>query len=187
MFDEIFGSVQLSDEEKEKIELKFDIKQIKKGELLLKAGDITTHQYYVSSGCLRTFYIDDYTKEHTIQFAIHDWWISDYTAYYNSNKAIMNIECLKDATLYRIARKDLEVLFKDIPPLESFFRKKLENAFANYQKRILATLSQPAQKRYVSFLKQYPNIEKEVKNYHIASFLGITTQSLSRIRKNLAS
>ena len=187
MLDEIFSEVQLSQEEKEKIELKFTIIQIKKGELLLKAGDIATHQYYVSSGCLRTFFIDEHAKEHTIQFAIHDWWISDYTAFYDSTKATMNIECIKDATLYKITRKALEVLFEDIPQLESFFRKKIEKAFANYQKRMLAILSQPAQERYFSFLKQYPNIEKEVKNYHIASFLGITTQSLSRIRRKTAS
>ena len=87
--------------------------------------------------------------------------------------------------MYRLSREDKEYLYAQIPKIESFFRKKLERAFAAFQKRILAELSQTAADRYNSFISAYPNIEKSVKNYHIASYLGITTESLSRIRKEL--
>ena len=99
----------------------------------------------------------------------------------------MNIEVLKDATLYKLSHSDKEYLYAQIPKIESFFRKKLERAFAAFQKRILRNLSQSASERYVSFITNYPDIEKNVKNYHIASYLGITTESLSRIRKELSN
>ena len=98
----------------------------------------------------------------------------------------MNIEVIQDATLYKISKNNMESLFKEIPQLETFFRKKMEKAFSSFQKRILANLSQSAKEKYVSFINTYPNIEQSVKNYHIASYLGITTESLSRIRKELA-
>ena len=81
----------------------------------------------------------------------------------------------------------MEALYDEVPRLERFFRKKLENGFASFQKRILANLSQSAKERYIAFRTDYPNIEKSVKNYHIASYLGITTESLSRIRKEIAN
>ena len=156
---------------------------MKKGENLLEANETVLYQYYVSKGCLRTYFIDQAGKEHTLQFAINDWWISDYTAFFSSTQAIMNIECIQDAILYKISKKGMEDLFLEIPQLETFFRKKMEGAFASFQKRILASLAQPAKKRYLAFITTYPNIEQSVKNYHIASYLGITTESLSRIRR----
>ena len=98
----------------------------------------------------------------------------------------MNIECIQNAELFQISKDSMESLFLEIPQLETFFRKKMERAFASFQKRILASLAQPARERYLSFVTTYPNIEQSVKNYHIASYLGITTESLSRIRKENA-
>ena len=98
----------------------------------------------------------------------------------------MYIETIQDATLYKISRKNMEGLFLEIPQLETFFRKKMEKAFTSFQKRILSSLAQSAKERYLTFISTYPNIEQSVKNYHIASYLGITTESLSRIRKELA-
>jgi CRP-like cAMP-binding protein len=156
-----------------------------KGIILLRADETVLNQYYVQKGCLRTYYIDSKGKEHTLQFAINDWWISDYTAYFSSTKAIMNIECIQDATLYKISKKNIDRLIQETPRLETFFRKKMEKAFASFQKRILASLSQSAKERYITFRSSYPNIDQSIKNYHVASYLGITTESLSRIRKEL--
>jgi CRP-like cAMP-binding protein len=183
---EIFKGISFSPEETSQIESKLEEIILKKGITLLKADETVINQYYVYSGCLRTYFIDSSGKEHTLQFAINDWWISDYTAFFTTTKAIMNIESIQDATLYKISRKNMEDLFNEFPQLETFFRKKMERAFASFQKRILASLAQSAKERYVSFISTYPNIEQSVKNYHIASYLGITTESLSRIRKELA-
>lgn len=163
----------------------FEKIHLPKHSLLLEAGQHVYHQYYVAEGCLRTFYIAPNGKEHTVQFAIEDWWISDYTAFFNSTKALMHIECIQDATLYKISKQDMEKLYQSMPLLETYFRRKMERAFASFQKRIIANLAQSATERYLNFIQTYPNIEQNVKNYHIASYLGITTQSLSRIRKEL--
>ncbi|MCK8479655.1 Crp/Fnr family transcriptional regulator [Psychroserpens algicola] len=183
----IFKDLKFSKKEIELIESVFHKATYKKGTVLLKAGDIVNNQYYIYDGCLRSYHIDTHGKEHTVQFGVNDWWISDYTAFFSSSKSIMNIEVLSDAILYRLSKKDKEYLYAQIPQIESFFRRKLERAFAAFQKRILSNLSQTATEQYMNFIQKYPNIERSVKNYHIASYLGITTESLSRIRKDLSS
>ena len=182
---EVFKDISFSAEETTLIEATFEKVELKKGITLLRADETVLNQYYVQKGCLRTYYIDSTGKEHTLQFAINDWWISDYTAFFSSTKAIMNIECIQDATLYKISKKNIDRLFEETPQLETFFRKKMEKAFASFQKRILASLSQSAKERYITFRSSYPNIDQSIKNYHVASYLGITTESLSRIRKKL--
>ena len=183
----IFKTVSLSSEETQLIESRLEKIILKKNTTLLEVAETVTNQYYVLEGCLRTYFIDHLGKEHTLQFAINDWWISDYTAFFSGTKAIMTIECIQDAKLYRISKQDMDELYVKVPQLETFFRRKMEKAFASFQKRILASLAQPAKERYASFITTYPNIEQNVKNYHIASYLGITTESLSRIRKALAN
>lgn len=182
---EIFKDLSFSNKEIKIIESVFHKIIVKKGTILLNAGDLVDAKYYILNGCLRTFYIDLHGKEHTVQFGIKDWWISDFTAFFTSEKAIMTIEAIHDSIIYRISKKDKDNLYNQIPKIDRFFRIKLELAFAAFQKRILANLSQTAKERYLNFIKTYPNIEKKVKNYHIASYLGITTESLSRIRKDL--
>lgn len=156
---------------------------LKKGDILLAPNAFVDSQYYITSGCLRSYFVKKSGKEHTVQFAIKDWWISDYTAYFTSEKSILSIECIQDATIHEISKENMEALYISFPELETFFRKKLENAFASFQRRILGYLSQSAKERYETFINKYPNIEQSIKNYHIASYLGITTESLSRIRK----
>lgn len=183
---EIFNELSFSNEEIEIINAVFFRETFKKGTQLLKAGDNVDRQYYIIDGCLRSYHVDSQGREYTVQFGIKDWWMSDYTAFFSNSKAIMNIEVLQDATVYRILDEEKEYLYNQIPKIESFFRKKLERAFAAFQRRILSELSLTAKQRYLNFIKSFPNIEKSVKNYHIASYLGITTESLSRIRKELS-
>jgi len=181
----IFKNLVFSDKEIEIIEAVFHKESYKKGASILKPNEYADFQYYILEGCLRSFYIDKQGKEYTVQFGVTDWWISDYTSFFSDTMAVLNIEVIQDAILYKISRKDKESLYSQIPKIESFFRVKLERAFAAFQRRILSGLSLTATERYLSFIKRYPNIEKSVKNYHIASYLGITTESLSRIRKDL--
>ncbi|PQJ19587.1 Crp/Fnr family transcriptional regulator [Tenacibaculum sp. SG-28] len=181
----VFKDYSLGAEERRQIATCFEKIELPKGSILLKAGELVQHQYYVESGCLRTYYLQETGKQHTLQFAIKDWWISDYTAYFSQSKAMLHIECVKTAVVYKISEKDMQLLYKRIPVLETFFRLKLEKAFASFQRRILSNLAKPATVRYQEFLVKYPRIEKNLNNYHIASYLGITTESLSRIRKSI--
>ena len=182
---QIFSGAELTSQDLHFMESILEEIHIPKGTTLLSANEMVSEQYYVLQGCLRTYFIDESGKEHTLQFAIQDWWISDYTAFFTEETAIMHIESIQDTKVLKLSRKNMEAMFKRIPSLESFFRKKLERAFASFQKRILSNLALPAKERYLNFIKTYPNIEQSVKNYHIASYLGITTESLSRIRREL--
>lgn len=183
---EVFKTLVFTENEIKFIESVFHEVIIGKGDLLIKPSDIVHSHYFISEGCLRTFYLDSDGKEHTIQFGIKNWWISDYTAFFTTKKAMMTVEAIEDSVLYRISKKDIELLCEKYPKVNRFYRIKLEYAYSEFQKRILAIISQTARKRYLRFINLYPEIEKHVKNYHIASYLGITTESLSRIRKELS-
>lgn len=161
----------------------FEYEEFKKGDRIIVPGQIVKNQYYVIKGCLRTYMIDPSGKEHTIQFAVENWWVSDYISYYKSNSSELTVECIEDCVLLKAHIEELKVLFDVLPKIERFFRLQLENAFVAFQTRILSNLHKNAEQRYQIFIDQYPNIEQRVKNYQIASFLGITPESLSRLRK----
>ena len=182
---EVFAGTPFTAEELETIGSLLRRVDLKKGDIMLRKGQRVTNTHYVYSGCLRSFVIDESGRDHTLQFAIKDWWISDYTALFSGDQALMNIECIQDATIYKLSRKNMEQLYIDIPRFETFFRKKLEKRFTALQRRTLTNLALSAKERYQAFLHAYPSIEQQVKNYHIASYLGITTESLSRIRKDM--
>lgn len=181
----IFKGLVFNENEIKLLESSFHKVIIKKGEVLIRPGDTVDVQYYILDGCLRAFHINNQGKEHTIQFGIKDWWMSDFTAFFSGEKAIMTVEAITDSIIYRINKEDKEYLYSQIPKIDRFFRIKLERAFAAFQKRILSGISKSAKERYVDFMAAYPKIEKYLKNYHIASYLGITTESLSRIRKEI--
>ena len=180
---EIFKGISFSQKEIDFIYCRLTKVILTKGDVLITPNTFVSHQYYVFDGCLRSYFVDKYGKEHTVQFAIKDWWMSDYTSFFTSEKSILSVECIQNAVIYKLSREDGELLCASFPKIEMFIRKKLERAFAGFQKRILDNLSKSAKERYSKFIKSYPTIEQNIKNYHIASYLGITTESLSRIRK----
>jgi len=180
---EIFKDVHLTDAEADMVEIKLKKMAVAKGDIILGEGQFVPYQYYVASGCLRTYFVDNSGREHTIQFAVKDWWISDYTAFFTGGKSILFIECIQDADIYQISKESMEILYKEVKPVETFFRIKMERFFASFQKRILSDLAMSAKDKYDRFIRTYPDIEQCIKNYHLASYLGITTESLSRIRK----
>lgn len=186
IFQEIFKSISFTQNEIKILDSKFKKKVLKKGTIIQEAGKTVLYTHYVQSGCLRTYFVDNSGKEHTLQFAIKDWWISDYTAFFEGGKAMMSIECIQDTLLYQLSRKDMLQLYLQVPKLESYFRQKLEKRMTAFHKRTLGNLALSAKERYLSFIETYPNIEQKVRNYHIASYLGITTESLSRVRKEIA-
>lgn len=182
----IFKEVNLTDADAETVSAKFKEIRVPKGRIILSAGQFVPHQYHVHSGCLRTYFLDSSGKEHTIQFAVNDWWISDYTAFFSGGKSMFYIDCIHDAIIYQISKESMEELYLKVPLIETFFRIKMERFFSTYQKRILSDLAMSAKDKYLRFLQTYPQIEQTIKNYHLASYLGITTESLSRIRKELS-
>tara|TARA_B110000091_G_scaffold90480_1_gene99103 strand:+ start:182 stop:757 length:576 start_codon:yes stop_codon:yes gene_type:complete len=155
---------------------------VSKGDILINQGQIVKKIYFVVDGCLRSYCIDKNGKEHTLQFAIKDWWISDFIAVYNNEFATLNVECIKDSKIIEFNAEKLNKIHILFPEFEAFQRKNLERHVVSLHKRILNQLQLTALERYNLFLEKYPEIEQFTSNYHIASFLGITQQSLSRIR-----
>ena len=140
------------------------------------------NSFFVTTGCLRSYCIDKNGKEHTLQFAIKDWWISDFIAIYNNELATLTVECITDSSIIEFNAKELDRIHSLFPEFEAYQRKNLERHVVSLHKRILNQLQLTATERYALFLEQYPDIEQYTPNYHIASYLGITQQSLSRIR-----
>jgi len=183
---DIFKGINFSPSEIYIAEKKIEEIIVKKGDILLAPGQLVTYQYFVLNGCLRTYFISETGKEYTLQFAVRDWWITDYTAFFTGEQSIFYLDCIADATIYKISKEGMEQLYLEVPQIESFFRIKMERFFGSYQKRILSDLALTAEEKYLRFVKSYPEIEKHIKNYHLASYLGITTESLSRVRHELA-
>lgn len=175
--------IPIENDEFERVMNCFVSEKFDKGQRIIVPGETVKHQYFVLKGCLRTFLIDPTGKEHTIQFAAENWWVSDYISYYQSNNSELTVECIESCELLKANIDALKVLFDELPKIERFFRLQLESAFVAFQTRILSNLHKNAKQRYEVFIEQYPHIEQRLKNYQIASFLGITPESLSRLRK----
>ena len=155
---------------------------VAKGSTLIREGQNVNSIYFIKEGCLRSFCTDKKGKEHTLQFGIKNWWISDYIAIHNDESATLTVECLKKSDVIEFDAKKLNGIFEHFPEFEPFQRKLLERHVVSLHKRILNQLQLTASERYDLFLEQYPDIEQYTRNYHIASYLGITQESLSRIR-----
>ncbi|MBB3697719.1 cyclic nucleotide-binding domain-containing protein [Flammeovirga yaeyamensis] len=183
---DVFKQLFLTENEKEAIRKCFHYKQFKKGDTLIVNGDDVEIMYYVLSGCIRNYFIDKKGKEHTVQFAIYDWWITDLIAFFSKTEAVYNLECLSDAEVFGIRFHDIEKLSIQIPEFNKLYRAKLQASIVGYHRRIIANLSKTAAQRYEEFVERYPDIELNIKNYHLASYLGITTESLSRVRRELS-
>ncbi|MFK8059848.1 MAG: Crp/Fnr family transcriptional regulator [Polaribacter sp.] len=158
-------------------------KNLVKGEHILANDSMKKEHIFVVGGCLRSFYKTENAKEHTIQFAVKNWWISDYMTLYSNEKSIVSIESLTHSKVLIISNYKLEEFYKKFPDFEVFQRKNFEKRIAALQKRILNLLALTAAEKYNQFINNYEVFEKVIPNYQIASFLGITPQSLSRIRK----
>jgi len=159
-------------------------KKVLRKELVLKEGQTCREINFVQSGTLRAFYVDKTGKESTVMFAVADWWITDMFCFVNERPAMVNIEAVEDSVVLQLLKKDMDKLLAGIPKFERFFRILMQNAYIREQLRIIETLSLTAQERYNNFLAKYPQVAKQVTQKQIASYLGITPEFLSTIRKN---
>lgn len=130
---------------------------------------------------MRQYEVSANGRENTVQFAFENWWISDWNSMLYSQPSVYNIEAMENSEVLMIEKNELEKLYVEIPPLESYFRKILLNAFISLQKRILFQ-QKTAEERYLEFIKSYGWFEQRLSQQHIASFLGITRETLNRLK-----
>ncbi|MCW2264030.1 MULTISPECIES: Crp/Fnr family transcriptional regulator [Sphingobacterium] len=156
---------------------------IKKKEFLLKEGEICLYDSFIVKGCVKIFQIDAQGKEHIISFAIENWWAVDMYSFIGQLPAVYNIQALEDTDLIQFTRKQYDLRYEIIPQLNKFTRKMLENAYVVHQSRILQNISLLVEEKYLKFLEKYPNLESRISQRHIASYLGVSPEFLSRMKK----
>ena len=173
----------LNNTEQEEIERLFTSRVIKRKQYLLQEGEVCQHYSFVVSGCFRMFAVDSNFREHNLQFAAEDDWITDFQGFYDQSPSKLYIEAIEPATVLQIKHEDLLYLYINYHKFDRNFRIITERKLIDYQNRILQNISSTADDRYEAFLKQYPHLINRLPNTQIASYLGITSEFLSKIRK----
>lgn len=181
--DHINKDVDLSESDIKKISNIIEFKELNKKEFLIQPGETSNSMNFIVNGCMRSYYLDENAQEHTLQLGIEQWWINDLYSYLSRKKSRMYVQALETTTLVQLPRLKLEKLYFDVPAISHFFRIKIQNAYITTQERIIDGMSNDAYLRYTEFIKSYRNIEQRVPQYIIASYLGITPEFLSHLRK----
>lgn len=176
--------VDLSDAEAEAFILPFEEIKVKKRQLLVQPGFVARHRYFVQQGALRAYVVNDEGQDHTIQLAVEEWWISDYNSYMLQQPASMFVTAVEDSVLLKISFEDEHKLKAGNYKYETFFRIIAERAAAFMQRRVISGLIHSAEERYAIFLDRYPQMSNRFPQYVIASYLGMTTEFLSKIRNH---
>ncbi|MEI6948970.1 Crp/Fnr family transcriptional regulator [Paraflavisolibacter sp. H34] len=176
------AGVPLSEAESGVLQSLFTHKKYRRNQYLLQQGEVARYETFVLKGLTRTYELDDKGQEHVLFFGPEDWWVGDLYSFLSGAPATCNIDCLEDTEVLQISKGSLDRLYAEVPQMNLYFRLKLQNAFIALSRRISSSLSKPAVQRYQEFLEQYPRLEQRIPNHQIASFLGITPQSLSRLR-----
>lgn len=173
--------VELTDEEFEYVLSHFSYRKYLKNHYVIQNGDYVKYDYFVLNGLLKSWHIDDKGKAHIILFAMENWWISDPKAFHNQTTATLNVDCLEDSETLYISLENREKLCAEMRKMEYFFRKKTTAGYVASQKRILSLISFNAKERYQYLMQQYPDLTQRVPKSLIASYLGITRETLSRL------
>ena len=179
--------VKLTEEEKELFSSCFKEVKIKKRQFIVQPNFIAKHRQYVLKGAFRAYVVADEGQEHTITFAIDDWWITDYNSYIFQQPATMFVVALEDSIILQLDYEKEQELKLQNHKFETFFRIVAERGLASQQRRIISILTQTAEERYETFSNKYPQIVQRVPQYALASYLGMTTEFLSRIRNKRVS
>jgi CRP-like cAMP-binding protein len=176
--------ISLTQEEQEYFVSLLRIIKVRRKQFIVQPDFTCKYKSYVYNGAMRAYLIDKNSNEHTIAFAIEDWWIADFNSYIFQQPATLFVEAMERSTLIQLDYNAEQLLKETIPKFEKFFRIVTERSFAFLQKRMLSVLSLTAEERYEDFIKIYPQIAQRVPQYVLASYLGMSTEYLSKLRNN---
>lgn len=173
--------VPLTDEEFAFVHSHFTVKSLRKKEFLFQTGEGVRYSYFVVSGLLTLIYHDDSAKQHVVSFAMEDWWESDFEAYFTRTKAGMSLQCLEDTEVYCLTLENYQKLCAGLQKMEHFFLQKANGGHIGSQRRILSFLTSNAKQRYEQLLQRYPALLQRVPKTLLASYLGVSRETLSRL------
>ena len=177
--------ILLTTEEQQTIKAFFSPKKLRKKQYLLQEGDICKYMAFVEKGLLRSYNVDDKGYEHMIQFAWEGWWISDTYSFLSGEPAAYNIDAIDDAELLLISLPDFEEMTLKVPKMERYFRILFQNNIVSKERRLLSSITYSAEEKYLKLSETNPELIQRIPQNLIASYLGITPETLSRIRKHL--
>ncbi len=177
--------IPLTEEEATFFIAQITVRKVRKKQFLVHAGSVDRSTYFVNQGSVRAYYVDLNGHEHTIQLAIEGWWISDLQSFILQQPALLNVEAIEDSQILEIPHEKLQSLYQKVPKFERYFRIITQRAFASFQQRMLQNLSMSAEERYLAFQAQYPKLELRLPQKLIASYLGVSPEFLSKIKKRI--
>ncbi|WP_165932671.1 Crp/Fnr family transcriptional regulator [Flavobacterium cellulosilyticum] len=189
MFNELFQQleekIKLSEKEKNCIASFFEIKKLRKKQLLLQENDYCKNLAFVSKGALKSYTIDDKGQEHISFLAWEGWWVSDFKSFICDEKAILSIDAIEDSALLLLSRSNYEKLLIEVPSMERYFRILYQNSLITKDRRLISSNTYTAEEKYLQLIKMYPFISQRISQNLIASYLGLSPETISRIKKNL--
>ncbi|MHC0448445.1 Crp/Fnr family transcriptional regulator [Flavobacterium sp. 3-218] len=174
-------NIPLTDDEFAFVISHFSTKKFKKHQFLIQKDEAVPYSYFIISGLVKLVFTDESGKEHIVSFAMEDWWESDFYAYYTQTKATMSLECLEDTEVLCCTLEDYKKLCDGLQKMERFFLEKATFGFLGSQRRIISWLTSNSKERYEQLLKQYPTLFQRVSKSQIASYLGVSRETLSRL------
>jgi CRP-like cAMP-binding protein len=181
----ISKSISLNPEEFDFFASQLKPNALKKGEFLIREGDVCKFETFVTKGCLKSYYVDERGQEHILDFSIEGWWANDLYSFFTQTPSKSAVKAIEDTHVLQISKHDLEQVYETIPKFERFFRLLFQRAFITQREQINLILSTPAEERYILFMKNKPYAEDRFSQKDIASYLGITPQFLSSLKKKL--
>ena len=186
-FEHFNKKVSLTPEEEVQIKKYLTPKKLRKKQYLLQEGDVCKTIAFVERGVLRQYSIDDSGNERIVQFALEGWIISDLYSFLTGEPATYNIDAIEDVELVLINKTAHEELLQKVPKYETHTRLNITGAYIAMQKRLTSIISYSLEERYASFTALYPDIHQRVPQHMIASYMGLTPETLSRIRRRISS
>ena len=179
--------ISLSAEETEFFTSLFKPRSLASGEFLLREGEVCKYESFVVRGCLKIYYQDEEGYEHVIDFPVEEWWADDLYSLLTQTPSRSNIRAIEDTDVLQIAKANLELLYQRVPKFERFFRILFQNAFIAQREQINLALSAPAEERYLLFMKKKPYAVGRFPQKDIASYLGVTPQFLSSLKRKIGA
>jgi len=186
-FERLNEKIAFTSEENEIIKSYLTPKKLRKKQYLLQAGDVCKTIAFVEHGTLRAYSTDPKGNEHIIQFALEGWTISDLYSFLTGEPATYHIDALEDSELVLISKSAQEEILKRVPKYETYTRMQITGAYLAMQKRLTSNISLSVEERYLYFISLYPDIAQRVPQHMIASYMGLKPETLSRVRKKIAS
>ena len=177
--------ISLTSEEEQLFLSKTETRQYKAKTIILNAGQVCKEGYFVNSGLLRSFNINDNIVEHVMSFACEGWWISDMYSLLSQKPSNLFIEVLENAEVVILSKENQEQLYHEIPKLERFFRILTENSLVANQERLMDNLSLTAEERFEKFCRKYPTLIQKVSQKQIASYIGVTPEFFSKMKARM--